>query len=292
MPPVLGEEISSKDLAKRYIKGIDKGLLKVMSKMGISTYQSYCGAQIFDAVGLSTAFVRKYFTGTASLIEGVGLAEVAEEAFRRHAQAFGANPVFADARCRRRLCLSHPRRAACLDAGDGGRAAACGARQQRRAGFREFARLVDEEAASSKTLRGLFRIKDAAEMGRAPVNLDEVEPASAIVRRSTGAMSFGSISREAHTTLAIAMNRIGKSNTGEGGEEPDRFRPLANGDSMRSAIKQVASGRFGVTTEYLVNADQIQIKMAQGAKPGEAASSGHKVDATIARVRHSTPGSG
>ncbi|HEX2431783.1 MAG TPA: glutamate synthase large subunit [Aestuariivirgaceae bacterium] len=295
MLPVLGEEISSKDLAKRYIKGIDKGLLKVMSKMGISTYQSYCGAQIFDAVGLSTAFVRKYFTGTASLIEGVGLAEVAEEAFRRHAQAFGANPVFADAldvggdyayRIRGEQHVWTPETVAELQHAVRGNSA------ER---FREFARLVDEEAASSKTLRGLFRIKDAAEMGRAPVNLDEVEPASAIVRRfSTGAMSFGSISREAHTTLAIAMNRIGgKSNTGEGGEESDRFRPLANGDSMRSAIKQVASGRFGVTTEYLVNADQIQIKMAQGAKPGEGGQlPGHKVDATIARVRHSTPGVG
>src|SRR5262249_18972291 len=161
--------------------------------------------------------------------------------------------------------------------------------------FREFTRLVDEEAARSNTLRGLFRIKDAAEMGRPPVSLDEVEPAAAIVRRfSTGAMSFGAISREAHTTLAIAMNRIGgKSNTGEGGEEADRFKPMENGDSMRSAIKQVASGRFGVTAEYLVNASVMQIKMAQGAKPGEGGQlPGHKVDAIIARVRHSTPGVG
>ncbi len=295
MLPVLGEEISSKDLAKRYIKGIDKGLLKVMSKMGISTYQSYCGAQIFDAVGLSGAFVRKYFTGTATLIEGVGLAEVAEEAFLRHAQAFGGNPLYADAldvggdyayRIRGEQHVWTPETVAELQH------AVRGNSIER---FREFTRLIDEEAARSKTLRGLFRIKDAVSMGRKPVPLDEVEPASAIVRRfSTGAMSFGSISREAHTTLAIAMNRIGgKSNTGEGGEESDRFRPLSNGDSMRSAIKQVASGRFGVTTEYLVNADQIQIKMAQGAKPGEGGQlPGHKVDATIARVRHSTPGVG
>ncbi len=295
MLPVLGEEISSKDLAKRYIKGIDKGLLKVMSKMGISTYQSYCGAQIFDAIGLSNAFVRKYFTGTASLIEGVGLGEVAEEAFRRHAQAFGGNPLYADAldvggdyayRIRGEQHIWTPETVAELQHAVRGNSA------ER---FGEFTRLVDEEAARNKTLRGLFRIKDAGEMGRHPVPLDEVEPAAAIVRRfATGAMSFGSISREAHTTLAIAMNRIGgKSNTGEGGEEPDRFRPLPNGNSMRSAIKQVASGRFGVTTEYLVNADQIQIKMAQGAKPGEGGQlPGHKVDATIARVRHSTPGVG
>ena len=161
--------------------------------------------------------------------------------------------------------------------------------------YRAFARLVNDQSEELKTMRGLFRIRSAGEMGRKPVDLTEVEPAATIVRRfSTGAMSFGSISREAHTTLAIAMNRIGgKSNTGEGGEEADRFQPLANGDSMRSAIKQVASGRFGVTAEYLVNSDMMQIKMAQGAKPGEGGQlPGHKVDATIARVRHSTPGVG
>ncbi|MGE5467178.1 MAG: glutamate synthase-related protein, partial [Ignavibacteria bacterium] len=168
-------------------------------------------------------------------------------------------------------------------------------RGNRYADYRSFARLVNEDAAHAKTLRGLFRLRSAEEMGRKPIPIAEVEPAASIVKRfSTGAMSFGSISREAHTTLAIAMNRIGgKSNTGEGGEEPERFKPLPNGDSMRSAIKQVASGRFGVTAEYLVNADQIQIKMAQGAKPGEGGQlPGHKVDATIARVRHSTPGVG
>ena len=161
--------------------------------------------------------------------------------------------------------------------------------------YRDFAKVLNEQSRSLYTIRGLFRIKDADEDGRKPIPIDEVEPAKEIVKRfATGAMSYGSISREAHTTLAIAMNRIGgKSNTGEGGEEADRFKPLPNGDSMRSAIKQVASGRFGVTAEYLVNSDMIQIKMAQGAKPGEGGQlPGHKVDATIARVRHSTPGVG
>ena len=165
----------------------------------------------------------------------------------------------------------------------------------RRDKYRAYAKLLNEQDEQLLTIRGLFRIKTAEEDGRAPVPLDEVEPAKDIVKRfATGAMSYGSISREAHTTLAIAMNRIGgKSNTGEGGEESDRFKPLPNGDSMRSAIKQVASGRFGVTTEYLVNSDMMQIKMAQGAKPGEGGQlPGHKVDAVIAKVRHSTPGVG
>ena len=295
MLPQLEEKLSAYEAVKRYIKAVDKGILKVMSKMGISTYQSYCGAQIFDAVGLSSRFIEQYFTGTATQIEGVGLAEIAAEAFHRHEDAFGENPVFR----------------ASLDVGGDyalrlrGEAHVWNAetianlqhavRGNSKEKYSAFAKLVNEQAQRLKTMRGLFRIRTAEEMGRAPVALDEVEPAAAIVKRfSTGAMSFGSISREAHTTLAIAMNRLGgKSNTGEGGEESDRFKPLPNGDSMRSAIKKVASGRFGVTAEYLVNSDMMQIKMAQGAKPGEGGQlPGHKVDATIARVRHSTPGVG
>ncbi len=291
----LEEDVTPYEAVKRYIKAVDKGILKVMSKMGISTYQSYCGAQIFDAIGLSTDFVNKYFTGTATQIEGVGLAEIAEEAFRRHDDAFGASPVYKTAldvggdyalRVRGEAHvwnadtvsnLQHAVRGNSVDK------------------YRAFARHVNEQAERFKTMRGLFKIKTAEEMGVKPVELEEVESAKSIVKRfSTGAMSFGSISREAHTTLAIAMNRIGgKSNTGEGGEEADRFKPLPNGDSMRSAIKQVASGRFGVTAEYLVNSDMMQIKMAQGAKPGEGGQlPGHKVDSVIAKVRHSTPGVG
>jgi glutamate synthase (NADPH/NADH) large chain len=283
------------EVVKRYIKSIGKGLLKVMSKMGISTYQSYCGAQIFDAVGLKADFVSKYFVGTHTRIEGVGLAEIAEETARRHADAFGDAPVYKTAldvggeyayRTRGEdhawttesvFTLQHAVRGNSLER------------------YKAFAKILNEQSERLLTLRGLFRIKTAEDEKRKPVPLDEVELAKDIVRRfATGAMSFGSISREAHTTLAIAMNRIGgKSNTGEGGEESDRFKPMPNGDSMRSAIKQVASGRFGVTTEYLVNADMMQIKMAQGAKPGEGGQlPGHKVDATIARVRHSTPGVG
>ncbi|MBN9348940.1 MAG: glutamate synthase subunit alpha, partial [Devosia sp.] len=286
------EEVDDEEIVHRYIKAIDKGILKVTAKMGISTYQSYCGAQIFDAVGLSSAFVKRYFTGTATTIEGVGLAEVAEETLRRHREAFGNSPVLATAlavggdyafRFRGEAHVWRSETVAALQH------AARGNAQDK---YREFARLVNETEDKYVTIRSLFRIKGAAEDGRTPVPLDEVEPAVDIVRRfSTGAMSYGSISREAHTTLAIAMNRIGgKSNTGEGGEEVDRFTPLPNGDSMRSAIKQVASGRFGVTTEYLVNSDMVQIKMAQGAKPGEGGQlPGHKVAAVIAKVRHSTP---
>ena len=283
------------EIVKRYIKSIGKGLLKVMSKMGISTYQSYCGAQIFDAVGLKAEFVAKYFVGTHTRIEGVGLAEIAEETTRRHADAFGgaleyktALDVGGEYAYRTRgedhawtaesvSSLQHAVRGNSLER------------------YQAFAKILNEQSERLLTLRGLFRIKTAEDEKRKPVPLDQVEPAKDIVKRfATGAMSFGSISREAHTTLAIAMNRIGgKSNTGEGGEESDRFKPMPNGDSMRSAIKQVASGRFGVTTEYLVNADMMQIKMAQGAKPGEGGQlPGHKVDATIARVRHSTPGVG
>jgi glutamate synthase (NADPH) large chain len=283
------------EIVKRYIKSIGKGLLKVMSKMGISTYQSYCGAQIFDAVGLKADFVSKYFVGTHTRVEGVGLAEIAEETARRHTDAFGDSPVYKTAldvggeyayRTRGEdhawtadsvSTLQHAVRGNSLDR------------------YKAFAKILNEQSERLLTLRGLFRIKTAEDEKRKPVPLDQVESAKDIVKRfATGAMSFGSISREAHTTLAIAMNRIGgRSNTGEGGEESDRFKPMPNGDSMRSAIKQVASGRFGVTTEYLVNADMMQIKMAQGAKPGEGGQlPGHKVDAVIARVRHSTPGVG
>jgi glutamate synthase (NADPH) large chain len=293
--PTLDEKVSAYEAVKRYIKAIDKGILKVMSKMGISTYQSYCGAQIFDAVGLSTPFVKKYFTGTATTVEGVGLAEIAEEAFARHDDAFGINPVLASQldvggdyaqRIRGEAHVWNSETVSTLQH------AVRGNSQDK---YREYAKLINEQNEKLKTLRGLFRIKTAEEMGKKPVALDTVETAKDIVKRfATGAMSYGSISREAHTTLAIAMNRIGgKSNTGEGGEESDRFVKLPNGDSMRSAIKQVASGRFGVTTEYLVNSDMMQIKMAQGAKPGEGGQlPGHKVDSVIARVRHSTPGVG
>jgi len=274
-----------------YIKAAGKGILKVMSKMGISTYQSYCGAQIFDAIGLASSFIEKYFTGTATMIEGVGIAEIAQEAVRRHRDAYAPHPLEGET----------------LDVG--------GAYAYRIGGedhawtpqsvanlqhavrgnlpdeYAAFARSINEQNRRLLTVRGLmeFNLSDQ------PVPIDEVEPAGEIVKRfATGAMSFGSISREAHTTLAIAMNRIGgRSNTGEGGEERDRYKPLANGDSMRSAIKQVASGRFGVTAEYLVNSDDIQIKIAQGAKPGEGGQlPGHKVDKHIAAVRHSTPGVG
>jgi glutamate synthase (NADPH/NADH) large chain len=291
----LPQKIDDKEIIKRYIKSIDKGLLKVMSKMGISTYQSYCGAQIFDAVGLKSDFVAKYFTGTATRIEGVGLGEIAEEAVRRHRDAFSDSPIY-------RSMLDVGGEYAFRVRGEEHvwNAATVSALQHAVRGnsydrYRQFARQINEQSQHLYTIRGLFRIKSAEEDGRRPIPVEEVEPAKNIVRRfSTGAMSFGSISREAHTTLAIAMNRIGgKSNTGEGGEEADRFKPLPNGDSMRSAIKQVASGRFGVTAEYLVNSDVMQIKIAQGAKPGEGGQlPGHKVDKIIAKVRHSTPGVG
>src|SRR6478735_8555081 len=290
-----GKPLDDKEIVKKYIKAIGKGLLKVMSKMGISTYQSYCGAQIFDAVGLRQDFVDKYFTGTHTRIEGVGLAEIAQETVRRHRDAFSDAPIYKSM----------------LDVGGDYAVRVRGedhvwtaetvsrlqhaVRGNSQDHYRAFAQIVNEQNERLLTIRGMFRLKKAEEDSRKPVPLEEVEPAKNIVRRfSTGAMSFGSISREAHTTLAIAMNRIGgKSNTGEGGEESDRFKPLPNGDSMRSAIKQVASGRFGVTAEYLVNSDVMQIKMAQGAKPGEGGQlPGHKVDKTIAKVRHSTPGVG
>ncbi len=288
-------EVDASEVVKRFIKSIGKGVLKVMSKMGISTYQSYCGAQIFDAVGLSSELIRRYFFGTATTIEGVGLAEIAEETARRHADAFGRSPVLLHAldvggeyayRLRGEDHAWTPDNVATLQHA---------VRMNAADKYREFAKLVNEQSERLTTIRGLFHIRTAAERGAAPVSLADVEPAKDIVKRfATGAMSYGSISKEAHETLALAMNAMGaKSNTGEGGEEPERFRVLPNGKSKRSAIKQVASGRFGVTTEYLVNADVMQIKIAQGAKPGEGGQlPGHKVDAKIAKVRHSTPGVG
>ncbi|PLK72716.1 glutamate synthase large subunit [Rhizobium sp. TH135] len=291
------KEVSEDEVVYRYIKAVGKGILKVMSKMGISTYQSYCGAQIFDAIGLSSELVDKYFFGTATTIEGIGLSEIAEETVTRHSSAFGKDPVLANTldiggeyayRMRGENHAWSPDSIASLQH------AVRGNSQDR---YREFAEMVNGSNLRMNTIRGLFKIKSAEALGRKPISIDEVEPAVDIVKRfSTGAMSFGSISREAHTTLAVAMNRIGgKSNTGEGGEESDRYLPLADGSANpeRSAIKQIASGRFGVTTEYLVNADVLQIKVAQGAKPGEGGQlPGHKVDATVAKTRHSTPGVG
>jgi glutamate synthase (NADPH/NADH) large chain len=287
LPQVMSEE----EVHKRYIKALNKGLLKVMSKMGISTYQSYCGAQIFDALGLADDLIAKYFTGTKCKTSGVGLTQIAQETLQRHHLAYGEAPVYRQAldvggeyayRIRGEEHAWTPETIAKLQHAT---------RSNNRALYDEFAKNINEQNERFLTLRGLLAFKFAEQ----PVPLAEVEPATEIVKRfATGAMSFGSISYEAHTTLAIAMNRLGgKSNTGEGGEEPERYIPLPNGDSMRSAIKQVASGRFGVTTEYLVNADDIQIKISQGAKPGEGGQlPGHKVNKIIARVRHSTPGVG
>ena len=281
-------QLDREKVRANYIKAAGKGVLKVMSKMGISTYQSYCGAQIFDAVGLSTRFVSKYFTGTATMIEGVGIEEVAAEAAARHRVAFSdteeALPIAGTYAWRTKgedhawspLAIANLQHAV---------------RGEIPEKYRQFAQEINDQSQRRLTIRGLLQLKPAGPA----IDVGEVEPAAEIVRRfATGAMSFGSISREAHSTLAVAMNRIGgRSNTGEGGEERDRFAPMANGDSMRSAIKQVASGRFGVTAEYLVNADDIQIKIAQGAKPGEGGQlPGHKVDRHIAAVRHSTPGVG
>ena len=295
MKDSLPAEVDEHEIIYRYIKAIGKGILKVTAKMGISTYQSYCGAQIFDAVGLSSQFVSTYFTGTATTIEGAGLEQIAEETVQRHRDAFSNSPVLEDSldvggdyavRMRGEAHAWRSETIANLQH------AARGNAQDK---YREFARLVNDVEDRYVTIRSMFRLKGAEEDGRRAISLDEVEPAAEIVKRfSTGAMSYGSISLEAHTNLAIAMNRIGgKSNTGEGGEEVDRFTPMENGDSKRSAIKQIASGRFGVTTEYLVNSDMMQIKMAQGAKPGEGGQlPGDKVNETIARVRHSTKGVG
>ena len=291
-PDLAPEEAKVSAAHRHYVKAVNKALLKIMSKMGISTYQSYCGAQIFDAVGLSSNFVERYFTGTASAVEGVELDAIADETVARHAQAYGDAPLYRKAldgggeyayRLRGEAHTWTPQTISKLQHAVRGNLPDA---------YNEFAREVNEQSEKFMTLRGLMQIKQAK---GGPVPIDEVEPVEEIVKRfATGAMSYGSISREAHTTLAIAMNRIGgKSNTGEGGEEVDRFTPMENGDSMRSAIKQVASGRFGVTVEYLVNADDIQIKVCQGAKPGEGGQlPGHKVDKVIAKVRHSTPGVG
>ncbi|MEW8424996.1 MAG: glutamate synthase large subunit [Candidatus Thiodiazotropha sp.] len=291
--PSLAEPLAFAEAQRRYIKAVGKGLKKVMSKMGISTYQSYCGAQIFDAVGLSSGFIESYFTGTTTTIEGAGLSEIAAEAVKWHDKAYGDQQIYkkhldvgGDYAYRLRgedhnwtpetiAKVQHAVRSNDWDT------------------YQSFADAINTQNEILLTLRGLFEFKLADQ----PLSLDEVEPASEIVKRfATGAMSFGSISYEAHSTLAKAMNAIGgKSNTGEGGEEPERFNPLEDGsrNPERSAIKQVASGRFGVTTEYLVNSDDIQIKMAQGAKPGEGGQlPGHKVNQQIARVRHSTPGVG
>jgi glutamate synthase (NADPH/NADH) large chain len=276
---------------KNYVHAIHEGLLKVMSKMGISTIQSYRGAQLFEAVGLSRELVEKHFTGTASRIGGVGLAELGREVRERHARGFGAGaagggedlPIGGAYQWRRRgeTHKWNPATLALLQQA---------VRNHDASVFAEYSRLADDETVAHCNLRGLL---DVAFERCTPVPLDEVEPAREIVRRFvTGAMSFGSISAEAHETLAIAMNRLGgRSNSGEGGEEPRRYVRDENGDSRMSAIKQVASARFGVTTEYLVNAEELQIKMAQGAKPGEGGQlPGHKVDDRIAKVRWSTPG--
>ena len=283
--------LEAKKVEANFVKAVGKGILKVMSKMGISTYQSYCGAQIFDAVGLAEDFIEDFFTGTATTIGGAGLAEIAEEAVLRHGQAYGDSPLYEGMldvggiyqyRLRGEDHAWTPETVANLQHA---------VRGEKPDNYAAYAKAINEQSERLLTIRGLMELKPADQ----PIPLDEVEPAVEIVKRfSTGAMSYGSISREAHTTLAIAMNRIGgRSNTGEGGEEPDRFVPMDNGDSMRSRIKQVASGRFGVTTEYLVNSDDIQIKMAQGAKPGEGGQlPGHKVDKVIGKVRHATPGVG
>jgi glutamate synthase domain-containing protein 2/glutamate synthase domain-containing protein 1/glutamate synthase domain-containing protein 3 len=276
---------------KSYMKATDKGLLKTFSKMGISTLQSYQGAQIFEAVGLSKSFVDRYFTGTNSRIEGVDIEIVAQESLMKH--AFAMQPTSESEtelrvggeyqyRIRGERHMLNPTTVSKLQHA---------VRQASFETYEEFAKIIDQQNRDLLMLRGMFEFKPAG----SPVPLEDVEPASKIVKRfATGAMSFGSISKEAHETLAIAMNRMGaRSNTGEGGEDEVRFKPDANGDLRRSAIKQVASARFGVTTNYLVNADDLQIKISQGAKPGEGGQlPGHKVDQVIARVRHSIPGVG
>ena len=271
-----------------YRQAAAKGVLKVMSKMGISTFQSYCGAQAFDSIGLSTALIDKYFTGTAAVIEGAGIDAIAAASTDRHAAAFAKSAELLDFGGAYAYRVEGEHHAWTPDTIADLQHAARGNIPEK---YASFADAINDSNRHLLTIRGLFNLVPAGP----PVALDEVEEATEIVKRfSTGAMSFGSISREAHTTLAIAMNRIGaQSNTGEGGEEQARFAPMANGDSARSAIKQVASGRFGVTTEYLVNADCIQIKVAQGAKPGEGGQlPGDKIDRAIAAVRHSTPGVG
>jgi glutamate synthase (NADPH) large chain len=312
-------DLSAEKAIYNYIKAVGKGLSKIMSKMGVSTYMSYCGAQLFEAIGLSSATVAKYFSGTPSRVEGIGVFEIAEEAIRMHRAAFSADPVLASMldtggeyawRARGEEHMWTPDAIAKLQHST---------RANNWSTYKEYAQLINDQSRRHMTLRGLFEFK--LDPGRA-IPVDEVEPASEIVKRfATGAMSLGSISTEAHATLAVAMNRIGgKSNTGEGGEDPARYRnelkgipikqgdtlksvigegvvevdlPLRDGDSLRSRIKQVASGRFGVTAEYLSSADQIQIKMAQGAKPGEGGQlPGGKVSDYIGKLRYSVPGVG
>ena len=302
-----------------YVKAIGKGLSKIMSKMGVSTYMSYCGAQLFEAIGINSETVSKYFTGTPSRVEGIGVFEIAEEAIRMHKAAFGHDPVLSNMldaggeyawRIRGEEHMWTPDAIAKLQHST---------RANNFNTYKEYAQIINDQSQRQMTLRGLFEFK--VDPSRA-IPIDQVEPASEIVKRfATGAMSLGSISTEAHATLAVAMNRIGgKSNTGEGGEDPARYRkelkgipikqgetlksvigeeqvevdiPLQDGDSLRSKIKQVASGRFGVTTDYLISADQIQIKMAQGAKPGEGGQlPGGKVSDYIGKLRHSVPGVG
>ncbi|MBC3918445.1 glutamate synthase subunit alpha [Undibacterium sp. CY18W] len=315
----LSGDLSAEKAVYNYTKAVGKGLMKVMSKMGISTYMSYCGAQIFEAIGLNKSLVDKYFKGTASNVEGIGVFEVAEEALRLHKLAFSSDPVLENAldaggeyayRVRGEDHMWTPDAIAKLQHST---------RSNNYNSYKEYAQIINDQSKRHMTLRGLFEFRiDPAKA----IPLDQVEPAKEIVKRfATGAMSLGSISTEAHATLAVAMNRIGgKSNTGEGGEDPARYQqelkgipikqgqtmasvvgkdqievdiPLQDGDSLRSKIKQVASGRFGVTAEYLSSADQIQIKMAQGAKPGEGGQlPGHKVSEYIAKLRFSVPGVG
>jgi len=283
----LPEGLDAQTAEGKFIKAINKGLLKVFSKMGISTVQSYCGAQIFEAIGLNRDVIGRYFTGTASRVEGIGIRDIGEETLRRHKLAYEPAPIRQldfGGEIHYRIQGEHhnwnPDTIYKLQHAT---------RNNDPKTFAEFSQLVNDESKRRSNLRGLLDFKFLPE----PISIDDVEPAKEIVKRfTTGAMSFGSISREAHETLAIAMNRLGaKSNTGEGGEDPERFKPLANGDSKNSYIKQVASARFGVTSHYLVNAKELQIKMAQGAKPGEGGQlPGHKVDENIAKFRYATPG--
>jgi glutamate synthase (NADPH/NADH) large chain len=310
-------DLSADKAIYNYVKAIGKGLSKIMSKMGVSTYMSYCGAQLFEAIGVNSETIDKYFTGTPSRVQGIGIFEIAEEAIRMHHSAFSNDPVLATMldtggeyawRTRGEDHMWTPDAIAKLQHS---------ARANNWTTYKEYAQIINDQSRRHMTLRGLFEFKiDPAKA----IPLDQVESAADIVKRfATGAMSLGSISTEAHATLAVAMNRIGgKSNTGEGGEDPARYRnelkgipikkgetlksvigdkqvevdmPLQAGDSLRSKIKQVASGRFGVTAEYLSSADQIQIKMAQGAKPGEGGQlPGGKVSEYIGFLRYSVPG--
>jgi glutamate synthase (NADPH/NADH) large chain len=287
----LNTSLDAEQLKKNYIKAVNDGLLKVFSKMGISTLQSYQGAQIFEIIGLNKSVVDKYFTGCTSRIEGMGLDEIAKETLAKHLFAFSRKDIPVDRlpvggiyqwKRKGEFHLFNPQTIHWLQ---------YSTKMNDYHSFKKYSKLVNEQTEHAATLRGMFVFK----RNRPSIPVDDVEPIEKILKRfATGAMSFGSISHEAHSTLAIAMNRIGaKSNTGEGGEDELRYEPLPNGDSMRSAIKQVASARFGVTSYYLTMADELQIKMAQGAKPGEGGQlPGHKVDEWIGKVRHSTPGVG